>query len=180
MPYTYDSSMTPALITEFEAAIYGWQQVANLKFIQRTSEANYILVVNSGPGGPANSQVGMVGGTQTININTSYPQIDFSHEIGHAMGSLHEQSRSDRDTYIKINWENFKASLGDPRTNVNFAIISNSINEGTYDYDSIMEYPPWDGNTARTPGDPACSDPQCTQIEPLQPYYANAGSPTLG
>src|SRR5487761_2142197 len=181
VPYTYDSSMTPALVSQFEGAIYMWQKVANLKFIQHTSEANYIVVTNSGAGGPANSMAGMFGGAQLININAGYPQLDFAHELGHALGMIHEQSRSDRDTYVKIHWENFTAaSLANGSALVNFGILTNSINFGAYDYDSIMEYPTHDGNTGRVPGDPVCSDSSCTQIEPLQPYYSAQGSPPLG
>ena len=182
VPYTYDSSMTPAMINEFEGAIYIWQKVANLKFIQRTVEPNFLLITNDGAGNPSDSYVGMIGGPQLLRINTGFPQMDWAHELGHAMGMIHEQQRSDRDTYVTINWGNFTAAtLANGYAAVNYGILTNSINIGNYDYDSIMEYPTVDGNVARTNGNPtACSDPSCSEITPLEPYYSAQGSPPLG
>src|ERR1035441_10258440 len=182
VPYTYDSSMTPAMTNEFEGAIYVWQKVANLKFIQRTTEDNFIIVTNDGYGHPSDSYVGMIGGPQLLRINTAFPQMDWAHELGHAMGMIHEQQRSDRDTYVTINWGNFTAAtLANGYAAVNYGILTNSINIGNYDYDSIMEYPTTDGNVARTNGNPtACSDPSCSEITPLEPYYSAQGSPPLG
>src|ERR1019366_6724048 len=182
VPYTYDSSMTSAMTNEFEGAIYVWQKVANLKFIQRTTEDNFIIVTNDGYGHPSDSYVGMIGGPQLLRINTLYPQMDWAHELGHAMGMIHEQQRSDRDTYVTINWGNFTAvSLTNGQAAVNYGIFTNSINIGNYDYDSIMEYPTVDGNVRRTNGNPtACSDPSCSEITPLEPYYSAQGSPPLG
>jgi hypothetical protein len=59
------------------------------------------------------------------------------HEIGHAVGLYHEQSRSDRGSFVTINWSN----IPDDREH-NFDIESgtNARDLGTYDYSSIMHY----------------------------------------
>ena len=56
------------------------------------------------------------------------------HELGHAVGFYHEQNRGDRDEYIKVNLENVK-----PGHEHNFGIFP-SLNNVTYDYNSVMHY----------------------------------------
>ena len=56
------------------------------------------------------------------------------HEIGHAVGCWHEQSREDRDSFVKIIWENI-----DPNAQHNFnQHINDGYDVGSYDYCSIM------------------------------------------
>lgn len=59
------------------------------------------------------------------------------HELGHAVGLWHEQSRPDRDSYVSIQWANM-----DPNAVVNFLAYSTSDMPSTtrYDYGSIMHY----------------------------------------
>lgn len=57
------------------------------------------------------------------------------HEILHAAGFVHEQSRSDRDDYITIIWNNIKIRYRD-----NFRKENESSNETPYDFRSIMHY----------------------------------------
>jgi hypothetical protein len=133
VPYVYHDSMgDPALRSAFEAACREWEQHANVRFVPRTTQANYLTVhstnVNS-------SYVGMIGGAQEINIyNWNYKYI-ICHELAHVLGAIHEQCRSDRDNYVTISWDNIQAG-----TENNFAIISNSLNQGNYDFDSVMHY----------------------------------------
>lgn len=54
------------------------------------------------------SFLGQTGGSQTLSLQT--PGCIWSgvaaHELMHALGFVHEQSRSDRDHYVTIVWKN--------------------------------------------------------------------------
>jgi hypothetical protein len=133
VPYVYDDSVgAPATRAAFEAACREWEQNADVRFVPRTTEANYLRIVSSNVN---SSYVGMIGGAQELNIyNWSYKYI-ICHELAHALGAVHEQCRSDRDNYVSIQWDNIQ-----PGTENNFAIISNSLDQGNYDFDSVMHY----------------------------------------
>jgi hypothetical protein len=75
----------------------------------------------------------MQGGPQVINIfNWNFTYI-MAHELGHALGLEHEQSRPDRDAYVQINYGNIQAGY-----EYNFDIAGNA--NGQYDFDSVMHY----------------------------------------
>lgn len=61
------------------------------------------------------------------------------HEIGHAIGLFHEQTRHDRDEYVEIVWDN----IG-PSERFNFEKHSKVVgtDTGPYDFGSIMHYGP--------------------------------------
>ena len=67
------------------------------------------------------------------------------HEIGHALGLYHEQSRPDRDQYVSVIKENI-----DPSQIFNFvekSVTDVATNGVSYDYGSVMHY----GSQVRSP-----------------------------
>ncbi|XP_026233722.1 high choriolytic enzyme 1-like [Anabas testudineus] len=83
------------------------------------------------------SYVGRQGGGQTVSLDRQgcLYHSTVQHELLHALGFNHEQTRSDRDNYIRVYWENIIEGM-----EYNFYKI-NTLNQGTpYDYNSVMQY----------------------------------------
>ncbi|KAJ0056480.1 hypothetical protein NL108_008043 [Boleophthalmus pectinirostris] len=83
------------------------------------------------------SYVGRQGGAQTLSLDRfgCLYHSTVQHELLHALGFNHEQTRSDRDNYIRVHWDNIMDDMA-----YNFYIID-TLNQGTpYDYNSVMQY----------------------------------------
>lgn len=90
-----------------------------------------------------NSQIGMVGGQQSLNLtdwNTVGSEFIPAHELLHALGFYHEHQRSDRDTYVAIFCTNVQGGCNGTIFNTNFPTIDTATAYGTYDFDSLMHY----------------------------------------
>jgi astacin len=57
------------------------------------------------------SFIGRTGGPQVISLDSSCFVIGIVlHELMHSIGFHHEQSRTDRDEYVEVNWSNVQES----------------------------------------------------------------------
>jgi Astacin (Peptidase family M12A) len=91
------------------------------------------------------SYVGKSGGAQILSLtppdahgpNCLGEEGRALHELMHALGIFHEQSRSDRDRFVKVHWENIIPAY---RGNFEKQTLTNTTYSFEYDYDSIMHY----------------------------------------
>jgi hypothetical protein len=134
VPYAFDANVSPANRAAFVQACGDWEAVANVHFFPRTTEADYVLVHAAAFN---NSYVGRIGGPQDLNLYNFDYEFVMAHEIGHALGLIHEQERSDRDQYVTVETRNIASGMLP-----NFAIVPGSLNQGAYDFDSVMHYGP--------------------------------------
>merc|ERR1711962_946709 len=119
---------------KIDRAMKAFHSKTCIRFVPRQREYDYISIESKGG---CFSALGRTGGRQVLSVNKQgclYHGI-IIHEILHALGFQHEQTRSDRDSYVRINWEYIN-----PQMAYNFYKHNTNNLDTPYDYSSIMHY----------------------------------------
>lgn len=145
--FVYSSDLTWDRKYIIQEALAHWEANSNVRFYNATGQPTvdpvygfaypYIEFVNSNFN---RSPVGRQGGRQILQLASNQLASAAIHEIGHALGLQHEQTRHDRDDYININFDNVpdtsEHNFNKQTTNY-FAV-------GSIDYNSVMMYGSYD------------------------------------
>ncbi|OQV20051.1 putative High choriolytic enzyme 1 [Hypsibius exemplaris] len=134
VPYIISNAFTSNHKTIIERSHREIENGTCIRFKSRTIERDYIEYVNNAG---CNSFVGRIGGRQEVSLNipACVTVGVVVHESLHAMGFNHEQCRSDRDQYIKVNLDNIQ-----PEYRFAYDKLNTNNLKTPYDYKSIMHY----------------------------------------
>ncbi|XP_046854243.1 zinc metalloproteinase nas-14-like [Xenia sp. Carnegie-2017] len=135
IPYIIDDTVDTPVRKRIRRAFRHISKRSCISFIPRMEKHKDYITIKSGVG--CYSSIGRQGGGQLLSIvrGCEYGAI---HEVMHALGFFHEQSRPDRDFYVKINWWNIQGGM-----ERNFNKYSNGVTDTLnkpYDLKSIMHY----------------------------------------
>lgn len=136
IPYTIDPDIPNK--QRIYDAIKHYHQETQIKLIPRTNESAYVHFQFNGENGSCSSYVGRKCPwcKQLIRVPNWCGAGSLIHEIGHALGMVHEHTRWDRGNFVKINWDNIKE---DKKSNFyRFPLVFRSYTP--FDFGSIMMY----------------------------------------
>jgi len=137
IPYTIDPALpNKARVTD---AIAHWESKTPLRFVMRTSQSDYITFR---PSSGCSSKLGRIGGQQFINLGTGCNTGTAIHEIGHAVGLLHEQARTNRDSHISVKYDNILQTEWDQFDKYQLSTTP-GFDFREFDFNSIMLYAPF-------------------------------------
>ncbi|KAJ3593043.1 hypothetical protein NHX12_005381 [Muraenolepis orangiensis] len=134
IPYTVNRAFSSSDKSKIQNAMQSFHQRTCLRFVPRRNQYDFISFENRDG---CYSGLGKTGGMQVLSLNRRGCMHHgiIQHEINHALGFQHEQTRSDRDKYVRINWQNIE-----PRMAYNFHRQNTNNLNTPYDYSSIMHY----------------------------------------
>ncbi|XP_062400174.1 hatching enzyme 1.2-like [Sardina pilchardus] len=134
VPYNVSDAFSSQKKAVIEKALQTFHEKTCIRFVPYDKQKDFIRILSQGG---CWSYVGRTGGAQTVSLSVNgcvYKGI-VQHELLHALGFHHEQTRSDRDKYVKINFENIREGFSN-----NFAKHNTNNLNTAYDYGSVMHY----------------------------------------
>lgn len=128
IPYQFDPSLTAAQTNTYLDGIREWELAANVKFIPRSNQTQYVLFKYD-PFGPNQFS----GANPVVVEINSLSRAQISHETGHILGFNHENIRPDQTNYVLVLSNNVV-----PGQISWFVVDPAGVTNGAYDFESVM------------------------------------------
>ncbi|KFD49764.1 hypothetical protein M514_09359 [Trichuris suis] len=129
--YSKDRQLIARAMDEF-------QKKTCIRFVPRDPRRHYDYVYVE-PDDGCYSMIGRMGGSQPLSLTDDCMEFGIIlHELMHAVGFIHEHSRTDRDQYVRIIWRNIIRGTESEFEKYSSSEVDN--NGFSYDYGSIMHY----------------------------------------
>nr|BBG28496.1 hatching enzyme [Rhabdoblennius nitidus] len=134
IPYTVNRQFNRREIQTIDTGLKSFHRVSCIRFVSRTNQRDYLKIESQNG---CFSFLGRQGKGQTVSLDEQgcVHHGIVQHEVLHALGFRHEHNRSDRDSYVRINWNNIT-----PQSAFNFNKDDTNNLGVSYDYTSIMHY----------------------------------------
>ena len=145
VPYAFDAAVSQGQADLMRLAMWEIEAVSTVRFVPWVPAMGVDRVhiqPNALSANQSSSALGKIGGQQPLNVGANHWTVKYVlvHELMHALGFLHEQSRPDRDSFVTINYSNISTTACGGTCVHNFNIDPNAATVGPYDFRSIMHY----------------------------------------
>ncbi|KAI6176287.1 Metalloendopeptidase [Aphelenchoides bicaudatus] len=137
IPYALSNQYSDHSRAVIAGAMSEYSKHTCIKWRPRTQFDNdYVYIL---PERGCYSMVGRTGGRQVLSLGQGCIQKGIiMHEMMHAVGFFHEQSRPDRDSYVQILWHNIQPGMQNQFDKYSSATVQTF--DTTYDFASILHY----------------------------------------
>ncbi len=146
VPYSFDpdAPFTASEQRYIRAQMDIVERDSNVRFIEKQPFHDDYILITEGKDAKAcgSSPIGRQGKEQTLKLRRGClgaAHRTTIHELLHALGVYHEQSRPDRDGFVRILWDNIDGGKDGPYGH-NFFVKQNVRTTDAYDPRSIMHY----------------------------------------
>jgi hypothetical protein len=137
VPYVIDPSLKPLLRKRVAEAVEEFKKYTCIRYVPRSPEDIDYVTIKDGKG--CSSSVGRQGGKQSIHLASGCQRIGtVIHEMMHALGIIHEQSRADRDDFVKVRFDHIKPKLASNFRKYAFGETDDM--DIPYNFFSVMHY----------------------------------------